>query len=735
MWIDRYSVGVRLGLGFGTIVLLMALASLSSYGSLSAYREAARIDRHTYEVLGKVEALYAAALGIQSGGRGYRLAGTEAPLQTYRRNIDAFATRWQELKTLTADNPTQQQRLDRARSAADALIADMEVGIDLRRAADAGSGSMEAMLAHAASGEGSRLMDALRTELSAMRGEEERLLVERGTAREAAATRANLVIFGSGLLAVALAILLGSLIRRSLQRQLGGEPAYAAEVVRRIAAGDLEQEVRVAAQGNSLLHDMRRMQERLRSFVAAQLELASRHDAGDIDHRIDASSLPGAYGRMADAVNAVAAGHLAVQARMADIAGAYAQGDFSVDMDRLPGQKARITAAMDEVKRNLSAIKDDILRLSAAAGRGDFSERGDPARYRFAFAEMVQALNQLMEQADAGLTDVGRILAALAHGDLTETCEARYQGAFGRLADDANSTVAQLASIVAQIGAATSTITTAAAEIAAGNSDLSARTETQAASLEETASSMEELTSTVRQNAESSRAARQLAVGAAEIAGRGGSVVGQVVTTMEAISASSRRIEDIIGVIDGIAFQTNILALNAAVEAARAGEQGRGFAVVASEVRALAGRSADAAKEIKSLIAESVATVGSGSQLVREAGETMQEIVQAVQKVTDLIAEIAAASDEQRAGIEQVNQTVVQMDQVTQQNAALVEQASAAARALEEQAHALAAAVARFRTADSIAHGGGHGRRPARGTAPRQRHDEYAVAAIRAGFD
>jgi methyl-accepting chemotaxis protein len=253
-----------------------------------------------------------------------------------------------------------------------------------------------------------------------------------------------------------------------------------------------------------------------------------------------------------------------------------------------------------------------------------------------------------------------------------------------------------LSKVVGQVRQGTDTIATASSQIAAGNMDLSSRTEEQASSLEETAASMEELTSTVKQNADNARQANQLAVSASEVAVKGGSVVSQVVDTMGAINTSSRKIVDIIGVIDGIAFQTNILALNAAVEAARAGEQGRGFAVVAAEVRNLAQRSAAAAKEIKTLIGDSVDKVEEGSQQVAQAGKTMEEIVSSVKRVTDIMAEITAASQEQTSGIEQINQAITQMDQVTQQNAALVEEAAAAAASLQEQASALSQVVSVF---------------------------------------
>jgi methyl-accepting chemotaxis protein len=260
-----------------------------------------------------------------------------------------------------------------------------------------------------------------------------------------------------------------------------------------------------------------------------------------------------------------------------------------------------------------------------------------------------------------------------------------------------------LRTLVGEVAAGARTVADTSAQIAQGNADLSQRTEEQASTLEETASSMEELTSTVTQNAENAREASQLAVGASEVARKGGQVVGQVVSTMTGISESSRRISDIIGVIDGIAFQTNILALNAAVEAARAGEQGRGFAVVAAEVRNLAQRSAQAAKEIKTLIGDSVGKVDAGTRLVDAAGKTMEEIVDSVNKVSNLVAEIAAASQEQSSGIGQVNTAVTQMDHVVQQNASLVEEAAAATESMKQQAAALLQKVARFKLGEEAA--------------------------------
>ncbi|MFY3455552.1 methyl-accepting chemotaxis protein [Achromobacter xylosoxidans] len=303
----------------------------------------------------------------------------------------------------------------------------------------------------------------------------------------------------------------------------------------------------------------------------------------------------------------------------------------------------------------------------------------------------------------APLAQAVSVAETVARGDLGQPIHAVTRDETGRLLRALHDMQDKLAGAVRTIRAGSETISSAAGQIAAGNTDLSSRTEEQAASLEETAASMEELASTVKQNADNARQANQLAASASEVAQRGGAVVSAVVSTMGDISASSRKISEIVSVIDGIAFQTNILALNAAVEAARAGEQGKGFAVVAGEVRSLAQRSAQAAREVKTLIEASVSKVAEGAGQAENAGTTMQEVVASVKRVTDIMGEIAAASQEQASGIEQVNRAVSQMDEVTQQNAALVEEAAAAAGSMQDQAHALVRAVGVFRLSEDAA--------------------------------
>jgi methyl-accepting chemotaxis protein len=372
--------------------------------------------------------------------------------------------------------------------------------------------------------------------------------------------------------------------------------------------------------------------------------------------------------------------------------------EFQVNASYIADEHGQYAGNMVEWK-DITEQKEGERQLQAlveAAARGDLNNRIDIKRFQGFMRTLAERINEMLDTIVAPVKDSIEVVGRLAEGDLSQTIESEYQGDFALLVGSINTCIDNLRHTVSEIRDTAENIGISASQVAEGNSDLSQRTEEQASSLEETASSLEEMTGTVKQNADNAFEANKLAGTAREHADRGGSVVTKAIAAMSEINVSSKKIADIIGVIDEIAFQTNLLALNAAVEAARAGEQGRGFAVVASEVRNLAQRAAAAAKEIKSLIKDSVQKVEEGAKLVDESGATLTEIVGSVKRVSDLIAEIAGASREQSIGIEQINRAVVQMDQTTQQNAALVEEMASASESMEQQARALEELVGFF---------------------------------------
>ena len=552
--------------------------------------------------------------------------------------------------------------------------------------------------------------------------------------------------YGIATLVALLAILL--IVQRISSRifaQIGGEPEAAVGFAHAVADDKLDNVVDLATgDDSSILASMQRMQGQLRERIESERQIARENQRirialdnvstgvmiADTDRTViyannavvgvlreaqddirkqlpnfDASKLvgtnidsfhkqPAHQAKLLGELTKTHIAHLQIGGRHLTVA---ANPVIAADGQRL-GAVAEWRDRTQEV--NAEAELKDLL---GAAVQGDFGRRIAMEDKQGFFRDMADGMNQLMGIVSQSLEDIARVLNAVASGDLSQQIVTDYAGTLGQLKNDTNTTVERLRDVVGRIMVATEAINTASQEIAAGNADLSARTEEQASSLEETASSMEQINSTVRNNADNAYQAAELASSSNSAAEKGGAMVGRVVETMGGIQSSSKKIADIVGVIDSIAFQTNILALNAAVEAARAGEQGRGFAVVATEVRNLAKRSADAAKEIKGLIDESVGKVEGGVQLVHETGETIAEVVRAFKQLAQLVGGIATASREQASGIEQVSGAVTQMDEVTQQNAALVEEAAAAAESLEEQARGLREAVAMFRMEEKAA--------------------------------
>jgi methyl-accepting chemotaxis protein len=514
-------------------------------------------------------------------------------------------------------------------------------------------------------------------------------------------TRENWIVFilaGCGAL---LAALMGVMLIRKIGRLLDKATAVASN----IAEGNLNSKIQVESHDEigRLLISIDVMQDSLIRIVSDVQRIVDAANKGDFSQKLDATSHKGFAKEIANALNQLSDTLDGVFKDTIRVTEALAKGDLGQKVEKdYTGAYKQVKMSVNATAISLSNVVADIQFIALSAGQGDFTSKLQLNGLQGYNKTLAELLNQLSDVTDIGLRDIMRVSKALAQGDLTQRIYKDYPGLFGQTRDGINATVDNLKRLVDEVKISVDSIGTASKEIATGNLDLSQRTEEQASSLEETAASMEVLTSTVKKNAENAAQANQLAQSASVVAQKGGSVVKQVVGTMSSINESSRKIVDIISVIDGIAFQTNILALNAAVEAARAGEQGRGFAVVAAEVRNLAQRSAAAAKEIKTLIGDSVDKVEVGTKLVDDAGKTMEEIVGAVKRVTDIMSQISAASAEQSLEIEQVHKGITQMDEVTQQNAALVEEAAAAAESLEEEAQSLTRSVEVFKVDNGL---------------------------------
>ncbi len=491
-----------------------------------------------------------------------------------------------------------------------------------------------------------------------------------------------------------------TMIIQRLMNELGGEPSYAAKVVKEISSGNLAFNVTLkSGDKSSLLYSIDKMRVALSNIIVSVNFTMKDVAQGELSSRVE-GEFQGDFNQIKTGMNSSLDTINETLNEVIHVAHALANGDLSQKMTG--NYQGAFEKTKDSVNETVDALNNLIEEIDgivySGADCGDFSVKMTMTGKVGYGKRLAELINQLFTTTEKSLNDVLRVSQALAKGDLTQTIENDYVGAFAATKVGINTTVENLKSMISEIQDTGDVIASASKEISAGNVDLAHRTEKQAASLQQTAASMEELSVAVKLNTDNARYANQLASNAANTASSGVDVVNDVVTTMFSINTSSHQIVDIISVIDDIAFQTNILALNAAVEAARAGEQGRGFAIVATEVRNLSQRSANAANDIKRLINDSVERISSGSKQVEQAGKTISDIVNSIHEVTVLMSDITLASIEQNAGIEQINSAVLHMDTVTQQNAALVEEIAAAAESLSDQTRNLAIEMAYFRT-------------------------------------
>jgi len=694
----RFKVGTRLTAGFSILLLLiatiLAIALHSNHQQRQQFDNAVNVrvtrmgELYDMLIINKELLLLRRDMLIKRGqGLGEDIARAHAMSERY----DRIWTHFTERPATSPLAETMRAKVAQKQQATVALNRDLDAAM-LAGDFDAASTQLLTRAGPAAADWNAALAEFAELQQT--------LVDEAAKEMQALAARTTALLSLFGMLSLGLGIIAAWLISRSLTRPLAQVQASISAVTR----GDLS----IRHQDDSpdevgqMLRATDGMVGLLQRFSQQTQLMIGKHAAEDISHRMPVD-FPGVYGELAQGMNTMVFEHLDAIVDAIEVLNQYAQGDLSRDARRLPGSRAILHESMDAAKASLHAINQDIQRLASAAAAGDFSVRGDATTYRHDFRRMIEDLNRLMATADGSLGALSKVLGAMAEGDLTRRIDGDFQGVFAAMQRDTNRTAENLAGIIRRIQQASGSIASASDEIAAGNADLSRRTESQAANLEETAASMEELTSTVRQNAEHAQQADAASRSAGQALQQTAHAVQDVVRVMGQINASSLRIGEMVSLIDGIAFQTNILALNAAVEAARAGEQGRGFAVVASEVRTLAQRAAASAKDIKALIDESTGSVEAGITIARQTEAAIGQLTDAAGQTGHLVQQIAQASVEQAAGIEQVNQTIAQMDEATQQNAALVEEASAAARAMAGQAAELDQAAAVFRVSGHAA--------------------------------
>jgi methyl-accepting chemotaxis protein len=674
-------IGMRLVGGFAMVVIILVSVIGIGYTNLSRYAEKSGWNTHTFQVLEEVNGILGSLVNIETGQRGFLVAGKDEFLEPLNIGKQSFTTHFDKAKELTSDNPEQQLRLEKLQSAYDVWIKEaVESSINERRAVGKDLTQYGKVIAIVSSGKTG--MDAMRTMLANIDRIERDLLKTRSEEMNSmyAVTQASLMLGGIG--GTILASVLAFWITRSITRPLN----EVVNIIKRMAAGDLTTKIAVASNDEvgQLQAAMNIMQVNLTQIIAEIKNMVEAANCGDFSTKMDMTDKQGYGEEVSQLLNQLSDTVDTAFNDIVRVSTALAQGDLSQKITRdYQGAFNQVKQAVNTTADSLAGIVEEIRSIVALANKGDFSTRMKLDGKQGYAKELSELLNQLSDTVDTVFSDTIFIAQALEEGDLTQSLSREYQGAFDQVKQGLNNTIAKLSQTIGEVIAAADQLGNASEQISATSQSLSQASNEQAASVEETTASIEEMSASIQQNSENAKITDGMASKAANEASQGGVAVKQTVKAMKDIAGK-------IGIIDDIAYQTNMLALNAAIEAARAGEHGKGFAVVAAEVRKLAERSQIAAKEIGELAQSSVKTA-------EDAGQLLNAIVPSISKTSDLVQEIAAASQEQSAGAEQVNTAMMQMTTLTQQNASASEELAATAEEMTGQAEQLQTLMSFFK--------------------------------------
>ena len=681
-------VATKLYAGFAIIILILLALTSTAYVNFAGLSQANRWNVHTYEVLAEVDDALTSLINIETGERGFALAGDDRFLEPYRNGIGDFKKHVAKAKALTSDNAKQQERLNELVATQEQWLKEaLEPEIALRRSVNDGHEKMEAVVASVRAARGKKFMDQMRVQASAAADDERSLLEQRSKDAQALESRTNTMLVAGSVVALVLASVIGFVLVRGLQNVLGGEPAYAAEVMKKVAQGDFTVDVAVRpGDSSSLLFTTRQMVKTAGGSIDDVVRVLGAIAQGDLTQSVD-KPYEGSFGEMKNHVNNTASQLRQVISEVGLVMGGVAEGNLGRSIEgEYKGSFVEVKTHVNRTVDLLNQVIAEVGRVMGGVAQGELTQAIE-GEYKGSFVQVKTHVNQTVDMLNRVIAEVGRVMGGVAEGDLTQTIEGEYKGSFVQIKQGVNSTVSKLSGVVAEVNAGAEALAGASDELNVTAQSLSGAASQQAASVEETSASLEQMTASISQNTDNAKVTDGMATRAATEAAEGGEAVKATVVAMKQIAQK-------IGIIDDIAYQTNLLALNAAIEAARAGEHGKGFAVVAAEVRKLAERSQIAAQEIGTVASNSV-------ELAEKAGRLLDSIVPNIKKTSDLVQEITAASEEQSSGVGQISSAVSQLNQTTQQNASSSEELAATAEEMSGQAGQLRQAMSFFRVSDA----------------------------------